>query len=459
MGKVSLIVAGVKCNDPINGTILGIGKDNKIPWNCSEDLKHFRELTNGSTVIMGRKTFESIGKPLPNRHNIVLSRNPEFKYEGVTVINDYNELGHYIFNGDIDIFIIGGTEIYKKFINSAKSIYLTEILGKYECDTFFPEIPSEFIIKSSSDLLTSSSGVKYRFIEYTNDRDHRENNSLISHDQIYIDHCKNILKNGNERSDRTGTGTVSVFGTQLKFDISTNFPLLTTKFVSFKSIIEELLWILRGDTDVKILEEKGIKIWTANTTREFLDKQGKFDYPEGILQYGYGYQLRNQNGSFDQLEYILNLLKTDPFSRRIMWNLWTPSDISRSVLPPCHILFQLYVEEINGIKHLSGMVTMRSNDVFLGKIFNICSYSALIYILAKKTGMMPKDLVFSTGDDHIYNSHLNQVTEQINRSIRSSPIMKVNDSVIDKDFSDITFKDFELIGYYPHPSISAPMAI
>jgi thymidylate synthase len=453
MGIVSLIVAGTVCKNPIKGTILGIGKDNGIPWDVKEDLIRFKGLTQGHVVVMGRKTYDSIGTPLPGRINFVLSKRTEFIHKDVTIFNNFESLKNELIKRNENIYIIGGTSLYKEFMDKATYIYLTEIYHKYECDTFFPEIPGNFKIVRNSEKFVSKNGVKYRFIDYT------YSPSMKLNETMYLNQCKEILKKGNFRSDRTNTGTVSIFGSQIRFDISESYPLLTTKFVSHKNIIEELLWILRGDTNVKILEDRGVKIWSANVSRDFLDNQGKVDYTEGILEYGYGYQLRRQNGTFDQLEYVLNLLKTDPFSRRIMWNLWTGSDIDRSVLVPCHYSFQLYVEEVDDIKYLSGMITMRSNDTFLAGNYNCCSYTALIYLLAKKTGMVPKDLIMSFGDAHIYSNHLNQVTEQLNRSIRSSPKLILNDSVIDKDWEDLSFQDFEVIGYYPHPSIAAKMAV
>jgi dihydrofolate reductase/thymidylate synthase len=451
MGVVSLIVAGTMCKDPIKGVILGIGKNNKIPWNVKEDLARFKGLTQGHVVVMGRKTYESIGRPLPGRINFVLSKQ-NFLHKDVTIFNNFESLQNELDKRTENIYIIGGTALYNEYILKADSIYLTEIYHKYECDTFFPEIPGNFKIVRNSEKFETKSGIKYRFIDYL-----KSDKKL--NEMVYLNHCKEILDKGTERTDRTGTGTVSIFGSQIRFDISESYPLLTTKFVSHKNIIEELLWILRGDTDVKILEDRGVKIWSANVSREFLDNQGKFDYTEGILEYGYGYQLRRQNGTFDQLEYILNLLKTDPFSRRILWNLWTGSDIKKSVLVPCHYSFQLYVEENYGIKYLSGMITLRSQDFFLGNPYNLGSYTALIYLLAKKTGMVPKDLIMSFGDAHIYSNHLNQVTEQLNKLIRSSPKLIISDLVIDKDWKDLTLKDFEVIGYYPHSSITAKMAV
>jgi thymidylate synthase len=242
-------------------------------------------------------------------------------------------------------------------------------------------------------------------------------------------------------------------------------------------MVEELLWFCRGDTDAKILQKKGIKIWDGNTSREFLDNRGLYHYDEGILGAGYGWQIRFQGakysqnfadtskcdtsliGGFDQLAYIENLLKTDPFSRRIMMCYWNPSDFDKTALLPCHYSIQFYVTEEKGERYLSSHFIMRSNDVFLGNPVNISSYSVLTYILALKCNMKPKELVYSCSDTHIYRNHITQVKEQLSRTCMPFPKLKLDDSIKNKDWPDITINDFELIGYFSHPSIKAPMAI
>jgi thymidylate synthase len=293
----------------------------------------------------------------------------------------------------------------------------------------------------------------------------------------YLHFMNNILTNGNKRSDRTGTGTVSLYGNQMRFDISQTIPLMTTKRVPFKTIVEELLWFCRGDTDAKVLQKKGVKIWDGNTSREFLDNQGLFHYPEGVLGAGYGFQWRFQGakyshsfadtsqidtsliGGFDQLKYVEDLLEKDPFSRRIVISAWNPSDFDKTSLVPCHILIQFYVEEIAGEKHLSCQFYMRSNDVFLANVFNVVSYSVLTHILAKRHNMKPKEIIYTCGDSHIYSNHIEQVKEQLERNPRPFPKVVVSDSVKHKDWSEMTIDDFELVGYFPYPAIKAPMAV
>lgn len=291
-------------------------------------------------------------------------------------------------------------------------------------------------------------------------------------EQQYLDLLSRVLQ-APERPDRTGVGTLSLFGVQMRFDISQSIPLTTTKKVSFKSIVEELLWICRGETDAKILQQKGVKIWDGNTSREFLDKQGLTHYREGVLGPGYGWQMRHQGAlyfqeyagignvlyGFDQLQYVLDLLKNDPFSRRIMISYWNPSDFSKTALLPCHVMVMFYVEEIDGQKYLSSHYIMRSNDLVCGFSFNLASYSVLTYILAMKTGMKPKEIIYTCNDAHIYKNHIPQVKEQLTRQPRGYPKLNVDKSVIDKDWNDISIDDFELIDYDPHPPIKAPMAV
>jgi thymidylate synthase len=268
-----------------------------------------------------------------------------------------------------------------------------------------------------------------------------------------------------------------MFGHQISFDISQSIPLFTTKRVPWKSCIEELLWFMRGDTDAKILQHKGVHIWDGNTSREFLDSRGLQHYDAGILGAGYGWQWRffganysqafadtseidrSKIGGFDQLAYVENELRTNPFSRRIMMSYWNPTDFDKTSLLPCHFTCQFYVTERYGERYLSCHFVMRSNDLFLGNPFNIFSYAVLTYILAMRCDMKPDRLVYSVGDAHIYKNHLEQVAEQLHRSPRPFPKLRLNSEVRTKSIDNITVDDFDIVGYFPHPSIRAPMAI
>ena len=310
-----------------------------------------------------------------------------------------------------------------------------------------------------------------------------ENGIINKHDQAYADLLRHVLENGTPRIDRTGMGTISMFAPNpLRFDISETVPLLTTKKMAWKGIIKELLWFLRGDTDARILQEQGVRIWDGNSTKTFLEKRG-LPYEEGILGPVYGWSFRRfgakydpafadsrnitsedaaRLGGADQIKYIENLLKTDPFSRRIYVNLWNPKALNEMALPPCHLSINLYVSEdpnANGVKHLSGHVYIRSNDLFLGNPYNIFSYAVFLYILAKRTDMKPKDLIISIGDAHIYKDHVEQVHEQLGRSSFQAPTLQLADRIKDVDYGDITIDDFILRGYLSHSSIKGSMSV
>jgi len=261
----------------------------------------------------------------------------------------------------------------------------------------------------------------------------------------YLDLLAEVLQNGARKTDRTGTGTLSVFGRQLRFDIADRFPLLTTKKLHTKSILTELLWFLRGDTNVKWLQERGVTIWD-----EWADENGN-------LGPVYGYQWRHwrtpDGREIDQIFEVLKNLKTKPDSRRHIVSAWNPADVDKMALPPCHALFQFYVA--NG--KLSCQMYQRSADLFLGVPFNIASYAALTLMVAQVTDLKPGEFVLTLGDAHIYLNHLEQVREQLTRSPRPVPKLKLNPAV--KELLDFRYEDFTLEGYDPHPAIKAPIAV
>lgn len=463
------LIAAVSYNDKSGK--LGIGYKGGIPWKIPEELTHFKKMTTGQVIVMGRKTFESIGsKPLPNRINVVLSTtltNESTTNSNVLFFKNIDILDEKInkFKQNYSIYIIGGEELYKHFIDRCDRILLSKIHKSYECDTFFPEISDYF------NIISHSKYPEFTVIEYT--LDNSSCWSYVDYDGYYknVDRCytnllDNVYKRGNSRPDRTGTGTISLFGNQIKLDIKDNCPLLTTKKVAWKTCIKELLWFLRGETDAKILQDQNVHIWDGNTSREFLDKRGLYDYPEGELGPGYGWQIRRSGAKFpdptggiDQLQHIEELLDTDPYSRRIMWNLYVPEYLKKMALEPCHYSFQLYVTKRQDTMYLSGLVNMRSNDVFLGNPFNIFSYYVLIRMLALKHNMKPDTLILNIGDLHIYNNHIDAVKEQLLRDPRSLPVLNINSDIKDKEWENITIEDFDLIGYFPHPNIKAKMAI
>lgn len=261
----------------------------------------------------------------------------------------------------------------------------------------------------------------------------------------YKDLLQLVLDEGIKKEDRTGTGTTSIFGHQSRYKMSDGFPVLTTKRLHLKSIIHELLWFLNGDTNIKYLNDNGVRIWN-----EWADESGD-------LGHIYGYQWRSwpdySGGHIDQIKEVVETIKTNPDSRRIIVSSWNVADIPNMKLPPCHAFFQFYVAD----NKLSLQLYQRSADIFLGVPFNIASYALLLKMMAQVTGLEEGDFIHTLGDAHIYSNHMEQVNLQLSRELRALPEMKINPDV--KDIFDFKFEDFELIGYDPHPSIKGEVAI
>jgi thymidylate synthase len=261
----------------------------------------------------------------------------------------------------------------------------------------------------------------------------------------YLDLLRHVLEHGTKKSDRTGTGTISVFGYQMRFDLQAGFPLVTTKKVHLKSVIHELLWMLAGDTNVKGLQKHGVTIW---------DEWAKED---GSLGPVYGHQWRSWDGPngehVDQMVKLVDQLKTNPDSRRLIVSAWNVAEIEKMALPPCHSLFQFYVAK----GKLSCQLYQRSGDVFLGVPFNIASYALLTMMLAQVSGLHPGEFVHSFGDVHLYLNHVEQAQLQLTREPKPLPVMKLNPAV--KSLFDFTYDDFKLENYDPHPAIKAPVAV
>jgi len=451
-----------------------------MPWGyIQEDMRYFKSMTLGNgdnALIMGRKTFESIGsKPLPGRKAIVISSTLS-QADNICVaenLEDAINIGRKLVQGNL--FIIGGLDLIKEALarNDVDFIYITVISGKRidKIDStktvkFDYITPQNNILKSRT--LYESNDYTLAFHEFWNHKDDTE-------EMKYIDLVKRVLEDGDARIDRTSIGTISMFAQTLRLDISRYFPLLTSKRVYWKGVVEELLWFLSGSSDTKILERKGVNIWKGNTSRKFLDDRGLTKYREGELGPGYGWQWRSFGRAYytleqremmeedgyklinkrgvDQIIEAIRMLKEDPYSRRIIVNAWNAQDLEKMALPPCHYSFQFYVQEE---KKLSILVNMRSCDVFLGLPFNIASYALLTYIIAKMVDMEPNEMVFMLGDTHIYKNHIEQCHEQIERPLRELPtlIRQKRD-----DIEEYTMEDFELVGYRPHSTIKADMAV
>ncbi len=261
----------------------------------------------------------------------------------------------------------------------------------------------------------------------------------------YLDLLDEVLREGTAKEDRTGTGTLSVFGRQLRFDLDHGFPLLTTKQLHLKSIIYELLWFLSGDTNVRYLQEHGVRIWN-----EWADDRGD-------LGHVYGYQWRSwpdyDGGSIDQIATIVDDIRRTPDSRRLIVSAWNVADLPRMNLPPCHLLFQFYVAD----GRLSLQLYQRSADLFLGVPFNIASYALLLQMTAQVTGLRPGDFILTLGDAHIYRNHLDQVRLQLSRSPRPLPRMELNPAR--SSLFDFRYDDFRLVGYDPYPHIAGQVSV
>ena len=497
----------------------GIGCKNQIPWYISEDLKAFKRITSEvhdsnnetityiNSVIMGRKTWESLPKkPLPNRLNIIITKNPEmYKSDNDMVIYcKWENLDRTIYNfnmNNINIwneyknkddklkqlysnFIIGGEAIYKLALEKLiiDKIYYTEVYHKGEYDKFFvdPFKIDNFSVLNHNDTekfikytdkLTEVSGY-YRNFTFVHNDYFLENNTFNKYENKeennYLRLMNNILENGIDRNDRTGTGTLSLFGQQLKYDLQNTFPICTTKKIVLRWIFEELMLYLRGQTDNKILNNKKITIWNGNTSKEFLKKRG-LQYREGDMGETYGFNFRHFGGEykgcdkdytdegFDQLTEVIRLIKEDPTSRRIIINLWNPDGNQRAALPSCLCMYQFYVDTKH--KKLNLQIYIRSSDYFLANNWNTCTGALFVHMICRLEGidLEPGELTVVIGDAHLYKSHLDAVKENLLRD--PYPFPKLVISSKKKDITSFEYSDLNLIGYRAHPNIKAEMAI
>ena len=451
----------------------GIGNSGKIPWNCKEDLKKFKKITTETkdrtkqnAVIMGRKTWDSLPKkyrPLPDRLNIVITRQTYEDAVNIKFCNSF-EKAIYICNEDNNIetiFVIGGSEIYKEAIKSkqCRYIYVTEINSDLICDTFFPydTLKNYMILEQSQYIEDKDSCILYRNLLYSQYGNMEE--------MQYLNLIRKVLNEGLEKEDRTGTGTLSIFGCQLRFDLSKHFPLLTSKKVFWKGIVEELLMFVKGETSSKLLEDKGVKIWKDHTNRSFLDSVGLNDYEEGDMGPLYGWNWRHwgsmYNGStknyrgmgIDQLEKAIFQIKNNPDSRRILISAWNPSILDKGVLPPCHVMFQFYV-----IKNkLSCSLYQRSGDIGLGIPFNIASYSLLTHMIAYICKLEVGEFIHTIGDAHIYKNHIEPLKEQLKNKPKTFPQIKIEGKI--RHIDNFKSNNIKLVDYNPYNVIKMSMAV
>jgi thymidylate synthase len=439
----------------------GIGKNNNIPWNVPQDMELFKTLTTSicglqKVVIMGYKTMKSLKYGfLKNRINIVITSQIIQPSENVIYVYNLDEAlkTAYSFVGKDQsrIWIIGGAILYNSAIMhpDLNNIYHSRIDGDYNCDVKFT-LPKCDIISTNK-----MNGFTLNILKKS---------TIYNAEQLYLNLLNETIKNGNKRDTRNGT-TYSLFGKELSFNVSNSFPLLTTKKMFMKGIIEELLFFIRGDTDTNKLMEQGINIWKGNTTRDFLDKM-KLPYKEGMMGPMYGYQWRffgkpynhenlDANVEYvDQFKNIIETLKKDPHSRRLIMTDFNPLMVDQGVLYPCHsLILQFYVNN----NKLSVKMYQRSADLFLGLPFNIASTTILLYIVAKLVNMEPDNVIITLGDCHIYENHITQVVEQLKREPYEFPKLIIPDFKTIEDVEKATYKDFILEDYNSHPAIKAEM--
>jgi len=480
MKSVGLVVA-VAQNDG------GIGYQGALPWRLPGELKYFKDLTSRTedatlknAVIMGRKTWISIPKkfrPLGGRLNIVLSQSPADMVraeaeipDNVPVLSSLENALEFVKNPENQVekaYIIGGASIYHTALRSdvCDELFVTEVHGDFKCDTFFPLVNfSSYVEKENPiapDGIQEENGTTYEFKRYV------KPSSFPEHEEYqYLNLIDEILKTGNVKGDRTGTGTLSVFGRTMRFSLRDNtMPLLTTKRTFWRGIAEELLWFIKGDTSAKSLQEKNIHIWDGNGSREYLDSIGLTDREEGDLGPVYGFQWRHFGAEYktmhddytgqgvDQLKKLVHTLKNNPNDRRMILSAWNPAAFHLMALPPCHMFAQFYVA--NG--ELSCQMYQRSADMGLGVPFNIASYSLLTHILAQCTGLKAGEFIHVIGDCHVYSNHVEPLKEQLAREPRPFPKLRINTDCTDID--GFKFEDFELVGYKPMKSIKMQMAV
>ncbi|KAK2660574.1 hypothetical protein Ddye_007107 [Dipteronia dyeriana] len=479
---------------------MGIGKDGKLPWRLPSDLKFFKELTvttsdpgKKNAIVMGRKTWESIPskyRPLPGRLNVVLTRSGSFDIstdENVVICGSIMSALELLAQAPYlllieKVFFIGGGQILRDSLNApgCDAIHITEIETSMECDTFIPAIDCSLFHPWYSSQPLMENGIRFSFVTYarvknlaigtTTASSELEGNGssnynkfevknftflpkliLEKHDEfMYLRLVKEIISSGNQKDDRTRTGTLSKFGCQMKFNLRKSFPLLTTKKVFWRGVVEELLWFISGSTNAKILQEKGIHIWDGNASRDYLDSIGLVNREEGDLGPIYGFQWRHFGASytnmhadysgegFDQLLDVIGKIKNSPDDRRIILSAWNPSDLKLMALPPCHMFAQFHVS--NG--ELSCQMYQRSADMGLGVPFNIASYALLTCMIAHVCSLVPGDFIHVVGDAHIYKNHVRPLQEQLQKLPKPFPILTINPEK--KDIDSFAASDFEL---------------
>lgn len=486
--KFSIIAA-------VHGATLGIGRENKLAWFIREDMKFFTNTTTETNyqdkqnvVLMGRNTWQSIEekhRPLNNRINVVISKTLTLEDvpSNVYVCPTFDLAMEYcdLRQDEIDkVFVIGGEMVYNDAIihKDCLRLYLTKVRtlriseNDEHFDTFFPRYKYMFDLYHQSDEKKTNEYAYTFQVWIKQSRIRRCLTATWSEaDYEYFRLIEHVFQNGQVRDDRTGTGTISTFGYEMKFNLENQIiPLLSTKRVYWHGVVAELLWFLRGQTDAKILMDQKVNIWKGNGTREYLDSIGLTHYREYDLGKVYGFQWRHHGAEYktcdtdytgqgvDQIQQIIETIKTNPTSRRIILCAWNPSDLKEMALPPCHVMCQFYVH--TETKQLSCKMYQRSGDVGLGVPFNIASYSLLTHIIAKLCGLTAKYFIHTLGDVHIYKTHIQALQKQLRRTVPmdSHPTLQLRFDA-EKNIDDIVEEDIVLKNYHPLHTLSMKMAI
>lgn len=445
----------------------GIALKGKLPWLADKilDFDHFKKMTQNGYLLAGRATAASL-PPLEGRTVFSISKRTEGKHLSLEdALRHCSDMRR-------EVWCIGGSKFAQSVLEKGliTEVFLTVFRKNYDCDLFLPEqlmpiIKSLNAISNQPQIFDSEWGIAVyqTFEHYTVYRCSPINQDARAFQKLML----NVYQNGLVKQNRTGVATKSLFGAQLSFNIEGwRFPLSTLRKSFFRGIAEELFWFCQGKTCSKDLEEKKINIWKGNSTREFLQKSN-LPYEEGDCGPIYGFQWTHwgaeyqnchtdyQNQGINQLEWIVNEIKQNPSSRRLVLSGWNVKDIPKMALPPCHVLYQFIVEEIDGNKYLSCHMYQRSSDIVLAGEWNIASASLLTFMIAKVTGCLPRKLTVSYGDVHIYAvHHVGHIARYLERLPYQYPTLIFPQK--DK-LTDYTIQDFQLINYYPHPAIDLEM--
>jgi dihydrofolate reductase/thymidylate synthase len=477
---------------------MGIGLRNDLPWpRLVRDFNLLKSVTTEgnhgagqrpNAVIYGFKTFESLRcRPLSHRRNIVITRKGTSETNKHThpdvVFASSLEMAVDIAREDAQvqrIHVLGGSNIYNELLSDPQrygldTVYWTRIFEPFETDVKVGKEAFDHFIKEAPHKIVSETVVEHGDVNYDllvasklPITGRLPTNLRVSDEYQYLQLLEEIIRNGEERPDRTNTGIRGTFGRLMRFNLEHAFPLLTTKSVFFRGVLEELLWFLRGETNSKALSEKGVKIWDGNGSREFLDSRGLHGNCEGDLGPVYGFQWRHFGAKYeglgtdysgkgkDQIHALIENLKKDKYSRRHLLSAWNPADLDQMALPPCHVMSQFYITQDD---RLNCALFQRSADIGLGIPFNIASYALLTSMIAHHLGLKRGEFVHFIGDAHVYLNHVSALETQAQRLPNAFPVLKISPQAHREHLWDYQTEDFVLKNYVPQAKLKMKMAV